>query len=198
MRMPLPPLMSHTPGKYWLKLVALFTLPLALLLPLGGCLGPDASYKFGLSTSEVVGKLPLSDEVLANGQAIVVVVKYHHTFITLDSGQRITRPSAHLAQVYQNGEFRVSMPSNVVAMDLYFIEPDHLTDTYHFKRQVGVGEVTYRPKMPPMPDWRSHFYTFLQPQLQHFIAEPRYAMNTGDQQKLTEWLMAREKALEGQ
>jgi nicotinamide riboside kinase len=45
-------------------------------------------------------------------------------------------------------------------------------------------------------DWRSHFYTYLQPQLEHLITEQRYELSAFDQERLTAWLNDQKRRLE--
>jgi hypothetical protein len=173
----------------------LLALPV-LLWALAGCLPPQASFQPGFGTTEVVGTMDLDPDTLAAGDGLVVVYKHHYTFITLDNGKTIRLPTANVVRVDREGRFSISMPSDVVAMDILFIAPDHLTDTFQFQRSLGVGRVTYRAHLPPMPDWRSHFYTYLEPQLQHLIVEQRYRLSPQDQKVLGDWLIAQQERLE--
>jgi hypothetical protein len=49
-----------------------------------------------------------------------------------------------------------------------------------------------------MRDWRSHFYTYLIPELEHVIVEPRYQLPLPDQAQLSTWIGAQRKRLEAE
>ncbi len=87
------------------------------------------------------------------------------------------------------------MPADVVSVDIMFIAADHLTDTFRFARSLGLGRITYTAVLRPMRDWRSHFHTFLEPQLQHLIVEHRYRLAQREQKLLGEWLEAQKARL---
>lgn len=177
-----------------------------LALTAAGCLPDNASFRPGLGTSRVVGRiapLPQAPAVpYAGGDAspvqadwpIIVAYKYHHTFITLGDTQ-VRYPTAHTVLVERDGSFSIDMPSDVVSMDILFIAAGRLTDTFSFRRQIGMGDITYRPEMPEMGDWASHFYTFLAPQLEHAITEERYRMSPLERARLGDWLSAQEDRL---
>ena len=170
-------------------------LAIAAALLLSACLGPGADYRIGLGTTRVTGILNIPLKDLPEGGPVIVVIKYHHTFIETGGNEVLKRPSAHKVYVGAEGEFNISMPTDVVEMIMMFIAPGHLTDTFHLRRQLGVGDVTYRPNMQPMTGWRSHYYTYLKPQLQHYITEERYRMSPGEQNELSKWLQLQDSLL---
>lgn len=183
-------------------------LPFMALLLLHGCLPPQANFEIGLGTTEIVGSVLVGDEDATESGAIIVILKNHYKFIPLyqsddffplgRSGRinSITHPTAHFQQVGPTGKFVIPMPSDVVSVDIMFIAAEHLTDTFRFSRSLGMGRVTYNATLPSMPDWRSHFYTFLEPQLQELIVESRYHLPDREQQQLGDWLLAQKKRIE--
>lgn len=157
-------------------------------LAAGGCVQSGASYDVGLGTSRVSGVLEASPDADAAGGPLVVAYKYHHQFVNQADGSAVLRPTAHVLRPGREGSFAIAVPADVVRMEVFFIAPGHLTDVFRFRRQLGVGNIRYRPLLPPMDDWRSHFYTFLGPQLEHLVVEPRYRLPPADQRLLANWL----------
>ena len=181
---------------------------LAVVILFTGCLPPNTDYEFGLGTTVVAGIVDLGADDPIESDAIVVVLKNHDTFIPLGrrdefSGashpeftRNITHPTAHVVPVSKAGTFTVYLPTNVVSVDILFIARNKLTRRARFNRSVGIGRINYRATLPTMPDWRSHFYTFLEPQLQQYIVEPRYQLSKGEQRMLGDWLTRQKKILE--
>lgn len=170
-------------------------LALAGLPALSGCYPPQASYSFGVSTAEIVGQLDVDDPETA-GPPLILVYKYHYTFMEMEPGVVLTRPTASLAPVRPDGSFAISVPTDVVSLEIFFISPDRLTDLFQFHKQVGIGRIVYRARLPVMRDWRSHFYTYLMPELEHVIVEPRYQLPLSDQTLLGTWIGAQRQRLE--
>jgi hypothetical protein len=127
----------------------------------------------------------------------LIVVFQHHSLMTGFAGEpAITRQTVMLVTAGAQGEFRIPMPQDVVMVDVLFAAPERLTDTFHFRRQLGIGTVTYTARLPPVPDWRGHFYTFLAPQLEHLIVEARYGLSIPDQERLVKWLTEQKRRLD--
>jgi hypothetical protein len=181
-----------------------------LFLPLlSGCLPERASFRFGMSTSEIAGDVTV-EEPASSGTPLVLVYKYHYKFVEFGQGtdpahpsndlthpgEDITHPTASLAYVAPDGSFTISVPVDVVAVEMFFIAPDRLTDLFQFRKQVGVGRIVYKPILPRMPDWRSHFYTYLAPELEHVIVDSRYELPLADQDTLSKWLAGQRTRLE--
>ena len=177
----------------------LLLLGLAAIL-FSGCLPSQASFDIGFGTSAVKGYLKYSEGKEGKerrSRGIIVVYKYHHKFIHTGDGRPVVHPTAHLVTVGRFGNFFINVPSDVISMDILFIAPDSLTQQFHFSRQLGVGDITYRADLQPMQNWRNHYYTFLIPQLEHLIVEPRYRLNPGEQHRLSAWLMEQNQRLGG-
>ena len=176
---------------------------LALLLAVGaggsGCFPPEADFKFGIGTSEIVGAVEAPGDPKPDFQDVLIVVfQTHYLFQTLDSERRVYRVSADLRSVDPHGEFRVPMPSDVVSLELIVIAPDRLSRQFKFNRQVGIGQVSYNPELPLHNDWYSHYYTYIQPMLSHLIVEQRYRLSNEDQQRLGDWLHTQSERLQAQ
>jgi hypothetical protein len=167
-----------------------------ITLLLAGCLPPQANYSLGLGTSEVRGVVELPPPDPAAGPPLVVVYQYHSLMTGFAGEPGITRQTVSVPTVGQYGQFSIHMPQDVVAMDIVFTAPERLTDTFRFQRQLGVGTVTYTATLPVIPDWRSHFYTYLEPQLEHLIVDDRYRLSPRDQERLTQWLNDQKRRLE--
>jgi hypothetical protein len=171
-------------------------LALITLLPwLAGCVPQGATYSLGMSTAEIAGQVEVEDPA-TSGTPLVLVYKYHYKFVELEPGVVVTHPTASLAPVAADGTFSIAVPNDVVDIEAFFIAPDRLTDLFRFHKQVGIGRIVYRPKLPRMFDWRSHFYTYLAPELQHVIVESRYDMPLQDQATLSAWLTGQRNRLE--
>lgn len=170
-------------------------LALGAALALGACFPPQASYDVGLATSRVTGFVNARPADPTLGGPLIVVLKYHHQYVTYGDGSPVLRPSAHVVRPGRAGGFSVDMPSDVVSMEMFFIAPEHLTQVFRFRRQIGVGNIHYRADLQPMQDWRSHYYTFLSPQLEHLIVEPRYNLAPAEQRMLAEWLQVQNARL---
>ncbi len=168
----------------------------SVLAVLTACLPPQASFSPGIGTSDVRGVLELPPPDPAAGPPLIVVYKHHHKFTGFDKERAVTHPSAHVVTVGQYGQFTISMPADVVAMDVFFLAPDRLTDVFHFERQLGIGEVTYRARLPVVKNWRGHFYTYIEPEFEHLIVDPRYNLPPRDQELLTRWLTDQKRRLE--
>lgn len=178
---------SAWPASIWL-------LPIGLML--GGCLPPEADFKWGLGTSEIVGTVEPAGSDTDMGEVLVVVFQSHYLLKTMDTEERVYRVSARLGNVDDFGRYVVHMPSDVVTLDLMFIAPDHLTDQFRFNRQIGIGQVSYRATLREHPDWRAHFYTYLQPILSDLIVEQRYRLSRKDQMRLGNWLQTQQARLD--
>ena len=174
-----------------------------------GCAPSGASFEFGLGTTEIRGRLDLQDAAPLDWQPLVVVYKYHYKFIPkppegdtfappgTTHEPSLTHPTAHVVTVDKNGEFSLSMPADVVSVYVLFLARERLTDVFRYSRSLGIGRVTYQANLQVMSrGWRSHFYTFLEPQLQNLITEPRYQMSPLDQQRLGTWLSEQKELLE--
>ena len=181
---------------------------ISLVVLATGCSTADTEYEFGFGTTEVSGVVNLGPDNPDDADAIVVVLKNHDMFIPLDqrdeiSGiehqgftRNITHPTAHVVPVSSEGAFTINMPSNVVSVDIMFIARNKLTRRVQFRRSAVIGRIKYRPTLASMPDWRSHFYTYLEPQLQEYIVEPRYRLSRPEQQILGDWLTHQKESLE--
>lgn len=181
---------------------------LGLLVMLAGCFPPNTDYEFGFGTSMVTGTMDLGGDDPIASDAIVVVLKNHDTFIPLGRREEfsgaahpeftrsITHPTANVVPVARSGAFVVRMPTDVVSVDIMFIARDRLTRRVRFTRSAIIGRIKYRAVLPRMPDWRSHFYTFLEPQLQQFIVEERYRLPRAEQKVLGDWLDHQKQTLE--
>jgi hypothetical protein len=167
----------------------------ACLFLLSACLPQEAGFRMGLGTNRISGEVVVPDADPTAGSPLVVALKHHHKFVSTDGGGAVTQPTAHVVQVGPGGTFSVDLPSDVIAIDLIFLAPDHLSDTFSFSRQLGIGNVTYRAVLVPMPDWRSHFYTYLSPRLEHLIVEVRYRLAPAEAKLLGEWLIAQNDRL---
>lgn len=169
---------------------------LTLALLAAACLPTRADYRLGVATTEIVGTFDVSGLDPELGSPIIVVLKYHYKFETPETGERVTHPTAHLARLLADGGFAISMPADVVSVAVLFIAPDRLTDEFRFRRQIGIGHVSYRARGKPMADWRDHFYTYLQPLLQELVVEPRYQLSPAEIGTLSTWLDAQRDRLE--
>jgi hypothetical protein len=177
-------------------------LALVALFCLAGCLPQQASYDFGISTSQIVGDLEVEDPDTA-GPPLVFVYKYHYLFVNESSDDpvphtpsTVARATASLAPVLSDGSFSISVPTDVVRLEVFFISPDRLTDIFQFQKQVGIGRVVYHARLKRMPDWRSHFYTYLKPELENVIVDSRYELPPQDQAQLAAWLTQQQTRLE--
>ena len=173
------------------RLVAVLLLALAL----GACLPAGAEYKLGVGTSRISGRYHLEQVEPTHGPALVVAFKQHHKFVTSDSGQALTHPTAHVIVVGADGRYSLDMPGDVVSISILFVAPDYLTREFRFQRQLGVGDITYDPILQALPRWRDHYYTYLLPQLEHLIVDPRYGLSNEEQQRLGDWLRQQQARL---
>ena len=183
-----------------LPATALLASQLALLLAtlgalLGGCLPPQATADFGLGTQRIQGTLRTSAPAPLPGGGLVVVYAYHHQFVTQPDGSPILSATARVIQPSADGHFSFAMPSDVLRVVVLFVAPGHLTEVFRFSRQLGVGDVTYQADLQPMAGWRDHYYTYLSPQLQNLIVEPRYRLPPQEQQRLAAWLQVQNERL---
>lgn len=169
---------------------------LALQAPLlAACLPPQASYTVGLGTSRIHGFIVTAPEQPLPGGPLVVAYEYHHQFVTRADGSAVLVPTARVVKPGSQGEFVIDVPSDVVRMEILFIAPGHLTELFRFQRQLGVGNIEYRAKLQAMPDWRSHYYTYLSPPLENLILESRYRLAPAEQQLLGQWMQAQDARL---
>lgn len=180
---------------------------LVLVAAVTGCLQPNATFQWGIGTTEVAGSLR-ADGPGRLKDPLIVVFKHRYTFIPnyypgtpeftppAGAGRAITHPTGHVVTVGESGEFAIAMPSNVVALTVFFMADGRLTDVSGFRRALGMGRIIYRARLKAMAGWRGHFYTFLEPQLQHLIVEKRYRISDRDLQLLGGWLDRRKAGLE--
>lgn len=165
-------------------------------LGVAACAPPGAQYRLGLGTRRIAGTVTLEAPQAADERPFIVVFRRHHGFVEL-GGRDVRRTSAALVSVGPEGGYEMRMPADVVAVDMFFVAPEHLTDVFQFSRKVGVGEVIYNTRLRRMQDWRSHFYTFLEPQLQPLVSDRRYNMGGGEELRLGNWLIAQKARMEG-
>jgi len=110
----------------------------------------------------------------------------------------LSRPSAHVVTIATDGAYSLSLPADVVGITVFFMAPGKLTETFSFKRRFGMGKVLYDPELKAMPDWRGHFFTYLDPLMQELITDARYRLEPGGQKLLSEWLLRqRDKLIDG-
>jgi hypothetical protein len=167
----------------------------ALGLLLGGCLPPPASYELGLGTSRISGFVYTDPAQPTPGGPLVVAFLYHHQFIEQADGSAVVSATARVLQPGSSGQFSLALATDVVRAELFFVAPEHLTTVFRFRRQLGVGDITYRAELEAMADWRSHYYTFLSPQLEALILEQRYRLPPDEQQALTAWMQLQDARL---
>ena len=175
-------------------------LPVSILLVLGliaaGCLPQDAAFDLGISTGRIDGSIDMGALDASLGPPLVVAIKHHHRFSGYREDDRpITHPTAHVARVSREGSFTVSMPADVVSVEVMVLMPGYLSRSYRFQRSLGLGNITLRPTIGREPEWRSHFYTYIQPQVQHLIVEARYQLADAEQQRLATWLLDQQQRL---
>jgi hypothetical protein len=173
---------------------------LAALLPalLGACLPPQAHYDVGLGTNHIRGIISVAPDTVEPGGPLLVAYLYHHQFVTYGDGSAVLVPTARVLKPGRQGDFSLSVPQDVVRADLMFIAPGHLTQLFHFQRQLGVGDIDYRAQLEAIHDWRAHYYTYLSPQLENLILERRYRLDPADQRLLGEWLQTQNARLGAQ
>ena len=171
---------------------------------LAACLPPQADYRLGLGTNRIRGSVnippgtPGAPDSTEPGGPLVVAYLYHHQFVTTGSGAAVLVPTARVLRPGPQGDFSLEVPADVVRADLMFIAPGHLTQLFHFQRQLGVGDIDYRAELPRIGDWRSHYYTYLSPQLENLILERRYRLSPSEQQTLGQWLQLQNEQLGAQ
>ncbi len=184
----------------------------AVLLLLAACLPEGVSWRAGWGSRQV--RVVISDE--EGGQlsyALGVAYKYHHTFIRLDGaeeggeenlaqkvgqddGRPLRRISAQVLRPDANGVMVISMPPDVVELEMLFMAPRRLTKVLRLRHQLGLGDIFYQAQLQSMSDWRSHYYTYLVPRLQPLLTEEGYGLSPRSQQLLGEWLSDRQQVLE--
>lgn len=158
------------------------------LLMLAGCLPSQADFSLGLSTQRISGFLNAPGIEPSQGTPLIVVYKFHRSLVNAPPQTLALIPTAHVIYVARSGAFSIEIPWDVVSANIFFIAPGRLTEVFQFKRMLGVGNITYRTNFKRMTNWRDHFYTFLNPQLQHLIVEKRYRLSPGDLRALSKWL----------
>ena len=173
-----------------------------------GCSTANTEYELGFGTSVVSGTVNLGLDDQGDTTPIVVVLKNHDMFIPQNRRDEFTgaphpeftpnftHPTAHVVAVSSEGAFSIYLPPNVVSVDILFIARDRLTRHVQFRRSALIGRIKYRADLAAMPDWRSHFYTYLEPQLQEYIVEPRYRLSRSEQRILGDWLTDQKNNLE--
>lgn len=162
---------------------------------LAACLPPQAHYTIGLGTSRISGFVHTDPERPTPGGPLIVVYERHHQFITYANGHAVLLTTARVVQPGREGDFSIDVPADVVKADFLFIAPNHLTELFHFQRQLGVGDIEYDADLKAMDDWRSHYYTYLSPQLQDLIVDPRYRVPPAEQQTLGHWMQVQDARL---
>ena len=171
---------------------------------LAACLPPQADYRLGLGTNRIRGSVtippgtPGIPDSTEPGGPLVVAYLYHHQFVTSGSGAAVLVPTARVLRPGPQGDFSLEMSADVVRAELMFIAPGHLTQLFHFQRQLGVGDIDYRAELLRIGDWRSHYYTYLSPQLENLILERRYRLSPSEQQTLGQWLQLQNEQLGAQ
>ncbi|MDH4121462.1 MAG: hypothetical protein OEV94_07150 [Deltaproteobacteria bacterium] len=180
-----------------------------LLVGLSGCLPNNATFDAGFSTTQVDGTLTVGGTLPDQGETLIVAIYQQYRFVNLEdaqetsrtggnleAGEKVTAPIADIIWPDEDGRYRVEVPTNTVGLELYFIAPGHLSDQARFRPQIGVGAIHYPLTLTAIPDWRNHFYTFVDPFLASLITEKRYHLGELDQKRLGDWLEREHKRLE--
>lgn len=172
-----------------------------------GCAPAGADFEFGFGTNEIVGGVVVEEGHPNNAPPFVVAYHHHYKFIPFgpaadnprkhpDQFQSITHPTAQIVKVNPEGKYKVKMPADVVGIELFFIASGRLTQTFSYRRSLGLGKITFNTTLPHNAGYKSHFYTYLQPQLSWIITEKRFKLSNPSLQFLSEWLTQEAKKLQ--
>lgn len=165
---------------------------------MGGCLPERAEFEWGLSTSRIVGTVRSEGDVPAPEDVLIVVFRHQYLLEKPGTGERVYRTSAQVTSIDAEGRYTVPMPSHVVGVDILFIAANRLSDEFQFRRQIGIGEVTYRAELPPHPAWHNHYYSYVQPILTDLVTEERYRLSPDEQYRLGTWMERQQDRLAAQ
>ena len=155
---------------------------------LGGCYPKSLNYSPGWATSTIDGTVRGARAKMMESQPFIIVLEYYSNFIKFENESPLYAPKARVVFPDKNGNFRVSFDLKATAIDLTFIASAYSMQRFHFRRQLGIGELRYDANLSRSELWQQEFILQTAPFLENFILEQRYKMPDSQQLFLGNWL----------
>ena len=118
------------------------------------------------------------------GQYIMMFLR----FIKLEKESPIYVPKARLIFPDEMGNFNINFDLKASSIDLVFVASGYSMERFFFRRQLGIGELSYHASLTESISWKSEFYLQTRPHLEKYILEQRYKMPDSHQMFLGNWL----------
>ena len=155
---------------------------------LGGCYPETLNYKPGWGTSLIEGTvLDDSGEVLKS-KSFIVILEYYSQFIQFENESPLYAPEARLIFPGVNGYYQTSFDLEASAIELAFVASGYDMQRFSFRRQIGIGELSYDARLNRSEVWKNQFLLQTSPFLENFILEQRYKMPDSQQLFLGNWI----------
>ena len=168
--------------KYFIILL-LFTTTLLI-----GCYPDSLKYKLGLGTRTIEGTFLEDDGNLLKSKSFILVVEYYSQFIKLENESPIYFPKARLVFPDGKGNYNINFDLKASSIDLAFVASEYSMERFSFRRQLGIGELSYEARLVRSSNWKNDFFLQIGPYLNKFILEQRYQMLDSQQMFLGNWL----------
>ena len=121
-------------------------------------------------------------------QAFIIVLEYYSNFVKFENESPLYTPKARVVFPEKNGNFNISFDLKATAIDLTFVSSGYNMQRFRFRRQLGIGELTYDASLSRSEVWKNEFILQTAPFLENFILEQRYKMPDSQQLFLGNWL----------
>jgi len=167
---------------------SLHKLFLLITLIIGGCYPESLNFKPGWGTRFIEGTVLEDGGEVLKSKCFIVVLEYYSQFIQFENDSPLYAPKARLIFPEENGQYRISFDLEASAIELVFVASSYDMQRFSFKRQIGIGELSYDARLSNSEIWRNQFLMQTSPFLENFIMEQRYEMPDYQQLFIGNWL----------
>ncbi|MBF0276661.1 MAG: hypothetical protein HQM13_02660 [SAR324 cluster bacterium] len=153
-----------------------------------GCYSPHLTYEWGWTTREIKGRMLVKEGDFPGNKGFILVRSYYSQFVELEDGHPSYFPQARLFFPQKGGNFTIPFDLNAAKIDLTFIVPGFVMHSLSFRRQTGVGNLSYEIPLQKTAGWQDHLFVTISPFLQQFILDQRFQLAKAHQMYLGDWL----------
>jgi len=161
---------------------------LQLTIIIGGCYPDSLKYQLGFGTRSIEGTILEEGGNSPESKSFIVVVEYYSRFIKFENEPPIYVPKARLVFPDRNGNFFINFDLKASSIDLAFVSSEYSMERFFFRRQLGIGKLSYDARLVKSNAWKNEFFLQIGPYLNKFILEQRYKMPDSQQMFLGNWL----------
>ena len=114
-----------------------------LTLILCGCYPESLKYEIGIGTRSIHGNIKVEDGEILKSDSFILIVEYYSRFIQFENESPIYVPKARLIFPKKNGDYHLNFDLKATSIDLAFIASGYRIHRFFFRRQIGVGNLSY-------------------------------------------------------